>query len=455
MEAKQYIEELVEKARTAQKEFEAYSQKRVDKCVRAIGKIVFDNAGLLAKHAVEETKMGNCKDKIMKNAGKSKAVWYRLKGVKSRGIISYDEKTGIVEVAKPKGVIGCITPTTNPNMTPMQNAMIALKGGNAVVVCPHPRSKKSSMETCELMREALDKCGAPKDLIQCVENPTAEISSLVMSMTDVCVATGGSAMVKAAFSSGRPAYGVGPGNVQVLIDNDADIDDAVTKILAGRIYDNGILCTCEQSVIVPEHIYAKVIEVFKSKGAYYIEDAQTLDKLRRAVFPDGIISKDAVGATPDIIGRISGTYIPEGTKAIIVKAEGIGADDLFNKEKMCPILVAHSYDTWEKAVEIAKENLETDGKGHSVVIHSFNKEHIEYVALNISVSRFAVRQIGSNGLGGAYYNGLNPSATMGCGSWSGSSISENLWWTHLANITRIAYFLDDYTIPDDDCVWEE
>lgn len=453
MDAKEYVQSLVDKARAAQAVFETYSQERVDECVRAIGKAVFDNAEILAREAVDETGMGVYEDKVMKNSGKAKAVWYRLKGVKSRGIIKYDEKMGIVEVAKPKGVIGAITPTTNPNMTPMQNGMAALKGGNAMLVCPHPRSKKTSFHTCELMRAALKEIGAPEDLIQCIPDPTMEMSALVMSMTDVCIATGGSAMVKAAFSSGRPAYGVGPGNVQCLVDRDADLDDAIPKIIRGRTYDNGILCTCEQAAIVPQEKYDEIVDRFVKLGGCYISDPKQLQALRDGIFPNGVINKDAVGASPKALAALSGIEVPADTKFLLVKAEAVGAAEVLNKEKMCPMIVIHAYDTWENAVAIAKASLDIEGTGHSVVIHSFNKEHIEYVGMHINVSRFLVRQIGSNGLGGAYYNGLNPSATMGCGSWSGSSISENLWWHHLVNITRIAYPLDDFVTPSDEEVW--
>lgn len=453
MDAKEYVQNLVDKGRAAQAIFETYSQEEVDACVRAIGKVVADNAALLAREAVEETGMGVYEDKIAKNSGKAKAVWYRLKGVKSRGIIRRDEKMGIVEVAKPKGVIGSITPTTNPTMTPMQNGMVALKGGNAILVCPHPRSKKVSMHTCELMRGALRELGAPEDLIQCIPEPTLETSGLVMALTDVCIATGGSAMVKAAFSSGRPAYGVGPGNVQCLIDRDADLNDAIPKLAKGRIYDNGILCTCEQAVIAPREKYDEVIDRLVAEGGCYVDDPDALRRLRGTIFPGGTINKDVVGAAPQKIGEMAGVRVPHDARFLVVKAEAVGAPELFNKEKMCPVLVAHAYDTWEDAVAIARANLDIEGKGHSVVIHSFNKEHVEYVALHINVSRFLVRQIGSNGLGGTYYNGLNPSATMGCGSWSGSSISENLWWDHLVNITRIAYLLEDFVTPTDEEVW--
>ncbi|HSQ90223.1 aldehyde dehydrogenase family protein, partial [Romboutsia sp.] len=270
MQAREYVLDLIQKARIAQKEFEKFSQEQVDEAVRAIGKAVYDNGEMLARMAVDETQMGVYEDKIVKNKGKSKAVWNKLKGAKSRGIIRYVEEEGIVEVAKPIGVVGAVTPTTNPTMTPMHNAMIALKGGNALVICPHPRAKNTGLKTVELMREALKAVGAPQDLIQIVDEPSVEISNLVMQLSDACISTGGPGMVKVAYSSGKPAFGVGAGNVQCLIDKDAKVEEVVPKVIKGRIYDNGILCTCEQSAICPKDMYDDFIELLVQQGAYYI-----------------------------------------------------------------------------------------------------------------------------------------------------------------------------------------
>lgn len=453
IEAREYVQGLIDKARVAQQEFEKLSQEQVDEAVRAIGKAVYDNGELLARMAVDETRMGVYEDKIVKNKGKSKAVWNKLKGVKSRGIIKYIEEEGLVEVAKPIGVVGAVTPTTNPTMTPMQNAMIALKGGNALVICPHPRGKESGKKTVEVMNEALAKLGMPQNLIQIVDEPTVEISNLIMQLSDACVSTGGPGMVKVAYSSGKPAYGVGAGNVQCLIDWDANIKELVPKVVKGRTYDNGILCTCEQSAICPSDKYDEFIDEIVSKGAYYVENDEEIDALRKALFPNGMIHKDCVGATPVVIAQMAGFEVPEGTKLLLVKTQGSGEDDYFSKEKMCPVLAAYKYDTWEEAVEIARRNLELEGKGHSVVIHSYTKENIEYAATILPVSRFGVNQIGSSGLGGSFTNGLNPTATLGCGSWGNNSISENLWFHHLVNISRISYDMPSKPIPTDDEIW--
>ena len=453
MEAREYVLDLIQKARIAQQEFEKYSQEKVDEAVRAIGKAVYDNGEMLARMAVDETRMGVYEDKIVKNKGKSKAAWNKLKGVKSRGILRYIEEEGLVEVGKPIGVVGAVTPTTNPTMTPMQNAMIALKGGNALVICPHPRAKNTGVKTVELMREALEAVGSPKDLIQIVEEPSVEISNLVMQLSDACISTGGPGMVKVAYSSGKPAFGVGAGNVQCLIDKDANIDEVVPKVIKGRIYDNGILCTCEQNAICPSEKYDELISGLIANGAYYVKEQEEVDALRKALFPEGKMNVACVGATPFDIAKMAGIDIQEDTKLLVVKVEKYGTDDYFSKEKMCPVLSAYRYDTWEQAVNIANANLEYEGKGHSVTIHSYTKENIEYAAQILPVSRFAVNQIGSSGLGGSFVNGLNPTATLGCGSWGNNSISENLWFNHLINISRIAYEIPGKRVPTDDEIW--
>lgn len=455
MDTKEYISGLISQARVAQQEFETYTQQQVDACVRVIGKAIYDHADPLAKQAVEETGMGLYEDKILKNTGKAKAVWQALKNEKSRGIIAYRKELGLVEIAKPIGVVGAVSPTTNPNTTPMHNAMIALKGGNAIIICPHPRAKMSGKATVELMREALGTVGAPKDLIQIVDEPTMEASALIMSMTDACISTGGPSMVKAAYSSGKPAFGVGAGNVQCLVDRDVELSEVVPKVVRGRTYDNGVLCTCEQCVICPREKVDEMVALFQQQGALYLSEREELDAFRKATFPGGLINKDYVGQTAVKIGKLAGLPVKEDTKLILVKAEGHGADELFTKEKLCPILALCVYDTWEEAVAIAKANLEIEGKGHSCVLHSNTKEHIESAAESISVSRFSVNQIGSSSLGGAMNNGLNPTSTLGCGTWGNNSISENLWYKHLINVSRLAYVIPDAVIPSDEEIWNE
>jgi succinate-semialdehyde dehydrogenase len=451
-----YLNELIANARAAQCEFEKYSQDRVDACVRAIGKIIYDNAETLARMAVDESKIGIYEDKIVKNKSKPLATWKKLKGVKSRGIIRRIEEEGIVEIAKPIGIVGAVTPVTNPIITLPHNAMVALKGANAIIFCPHPSAKYCGAHAVKLMREALEKLGAPANLIQIVEEPTIEISGLVMKMTDACISTGGPGMVKAAYSSGKPAIGVGAGNVQCLVGEDADFKNAIPKIVSGRGYDNGILCTCEQTMIYPASKTAEIFAELEKCNAYLIKDSKELDLLRKSVFPDGgAINKSLVGTSAFNIASKSGFSVPETTKVLVVAVEKHGREEIFTREKLCPILAAVPYKTWEEAVAIAADNLDQEGKGHSVVIHSFDTAKIEYAALNLCVSRFSVNQQGSASLGGTLRNGLNPTATLGCGSWGNNSISENLWWHHLVNISRIAYEIKGINVPSDAEIWGE
>lgn len=455
MNASEYVADLVAKARVAQKQFETYSQEKVDEAVRAIGKAVFDDAEAISRMAVEETGMGLYEDKLAKNLGKAKGIWAALKGKKSRGVIRHIEEEGLTEVGKPIGVIGAVTPVTNPTSTPMHNAMISLKGGNAIIVCPHPRAKACGKVTVDAMNKGLRAIGAPENLIQIVENPTLEITTLVMKSADVCISTGGPAMVKTAYSSGKPAFGVGPGNIQCLIGEDADIPDAVAKIIRGRTYDNGILCTCDQTAICPRSKVDEIVREFVANGCYFAETPEDVAKVRNVSFVDGVLNKDLVGAKPDAIAKAAGLTIAPDAKLIMAKLEKCGADEPLAREKLFPVLGLYAYDTWEQAVDIAVANILHEGIGHSAVIHSFNKDNIEYAALRIPVSRFSVNQPGSNSLGGSFVNGLNPTLTLGCGSWGNNSISENLWYTHLINISRIAYLKPGATIPSDEEVWGE
>lgn len=455
MDLKNYIEDMINKARVAQKEFETYSQEDIDKAVRAVGKAIYDEGEPLAKMAIEETHMGSYEDKVLKNKGKAMAVWNHLKNKKSVGIIRYIEEQGLVEVAHPKGVIGAITPVTNPVMTPMHNAMIALKGANAIILAPHPAGKHSGKKSCDIMRAALKEVGAPVDLIQCIEPEmvSVESSALLMGMADVCVATGGPGMVKAAYSAGKPAYGVGAGNMQCIMDEDADIVDAVPKIIRGRCYDNGVLCTCEQNVICHEDKLDAIVAEFKKQGGYYVDDPKKVEMLRDFIFPEGQLNKKAVGLQAYDIARMAGFEVPKDTKLLLAKARGAGRADTFSREKLFPVLAVYTYKTWKEAVDIAIANLEYEGKGHSCTLHSFTKENIEYAGIKLPVSRVLINGIGSSGVGGAYTNGFAPTATLGCGSWGNNSISENLDYHHLINISRIGYTDPSKKTPTPEEIW--
>lgn len=453
MDAQTQIKQMVEKARMAQKAYEDFSQEQVDAIVKAMGKVVYDNAEMLARLAVDETAMGVYEDKVMKNRGKAKTIWNSLRGKKSVGIISRDELTGISEVAKPMGVVAAVSPTTNPIVTPMCNSMFALKGRNAIIIAPHPRAKGCSSLTVKMMNEAIAKLGAPQNLIQIIEEPSIDLTNALMEAADVVVATGGMAMVKSAYSSGKPAYGVGAGNVQVIVDRDVDFDDAAKKIIAGRTFDNGIICSGEQTVIAHEDDYAAVMEAFVANGAYIAKDDSEKEAIRKTLFVNGMMSKDVVGQSVATIANLAGITVPVGTRVILVEADGHGHADILCHEKMCPVMATFKYKTFEEAVEIAQANLDVEGRGHSASIHSHTQEHIEYAGDRLTISRLVVNQPSSTTAGGSFFNGFSPTTTLGCGSWGNNSISENLSYKHLINISRIGNVRKNVEVPNDEQIW--
>lgn len=453
MDAKEIVAGFIARARAAQAEYENFSQEQADAIVRACAKAVYDNAEPLARMAVDETRMGVYEHKIKKNQGKSKVIWNDLKNKKSVGLLSYNPATGITEIARPVGVVGAVTPCTNPIVTPMSNTMFALKGLNAIIVGPHPRAKKCSTETVRLMNEAIKPLGAPENLIQIIEEPTVEISAELMRAVDVVVATGGMPMVKSAYSSGKPAYGVGAGNVQCIIDRGVDIKKVVPMIIEGREFDNGIICSGEQTVIIPREEYGEVVAELERGGCLYIEDAAEREKLVSILFPGGIMNKDLVGVSAAKVCEAAGIAAPVGVRVVAVKADGWGKGFMLSKEKMCPVFSLYAYDTFEEAVEIAQANLNVEGRGHSVSLHSNDRAHQLYAGEKLTVSRVLLNQICSTMNGGSFFNGLAPTTTLGCASWGNNSISENFTYKFLLNIIRVADRVEPTHIPTDAEIW--
>lgn len=455
MNNKQEIKDLIVKAKIAQEELATYSQEELNAIVKVIAKTVYDNAEVLARMAVEETEMGVYEDKVTKNRGKARAIYNNIKDKKSVGIIEKDEAKGLTLIAKPIGVVGAATPTTNPIVTPMCNSMFALKGGNSIIISPHPRSKKCSSYTVDLINAEVKKQGVrcPENAIQILRDPSIEDSAELMKSVDVVLATGGAAMVKSAYSSGKPSFGVGPGNVQVIIDRDVDFKEATAKIIDGRKFDNGIICSGEQSMIIPAEKYDEVLSAAKQNGAFYVDDTETVDIFRKVLFQNGIINKDVVGQSVQTIAKLAGVSVPEGTKVIILKANGVGTEDVLCKEKMCPVMIALKYDTFEDAVRIAQTNLNYEGKGHTAAIHSNNSEHIDYAGVNLTISRLVVNAPSSTTAGGTLVNGFAPTTTLGCGTWGNNSISENLDYKHLINVSRIGRIIEGKIPPTDEEIW--
>jgi len=448
------INDLVERARIAQAKYESFTQQQVDAIVRDIGKFVYDNAEALAKMAVEETEMGSLEDKILKNKGKARVIWNNLKDKRSRGVIGEDTETNLVFVAKPMGVVAAVTPVTNPIVTPMCNGMFALKTGNAVIFASHPKAQKcAEYLTSEFMKIVKSHEG-PDDLIQVVTNGSVEKTQKLMQSADVVVATGGGAMVKSAYSSGKPSFGVGAGNVPVIIDRNINLKEAVEKIVDGASFDHGIICSHEQFVLAPEENFDQTIELFTNTGkVWFTDDKLQIQKLREVVFLDGYLNKDVVGKSASDVGKMAGIDVPDSAKLILLPADGSGTEDVLAKEKLCPVIAIVPYSTFENAVAMAKANLLVEGAGHSAALHSNDDENIKMAGLELPISRLVVNQPSSTSAGGSLTNGFAPTTTLGCGSWGGNSISENLDYKHLMNVSRIGRVIADKEVPSDEEIW--
>ena len=448
------VQELVARARKAQAAFEDFSQEQVDAIVRDFGKYVYDNAENIAEAAHNETGLGTYEDKVAKAKGKARVIWNNLKGKKSRGIIGEDEDAGLIFVAKPMGVVAAVCPVTNPIVTPMCNAMFALKAGNAVIFAPHPKAEAATRDLTKAYREILKRHSAAEDLVQMVTNGSVETTQALMKAADVVVATGGGAMVKAAYSSGKPSYGVGAGNVPVVIDRDVDLKDAAEKIVAGASFDNGIICSHEQFVLTPDELYEDTVQAFLATGkVWYTADTDQVQKLREVVFPNGHLNKDVVGKPAREIAAKAGIDIPEEVRVILVRADGSGTEDILAKEKLCPVVAIFPYGTFEEAVARAKANLLVEGAGHSAALHSNDEEHIRQMGVELPVSRLVVNQASALTAGGSLTNGFAPTTTLGCGSWGGNSISENLDYKHLMNVSRIGKPITGKRVPTDEEIW--
>ncbi len=448
------VQELVTKARVAQAKFEKFTQEQVDAIVRDFGKYVYDNAESIARGAHKETGLGVFEDKVAKAKGKARVIWNNLKGKKSRGIIGEDEDANLIYLAKPMGVVAAVCPVTNPIVTPMCNAMFALKAGNAVIFAPHPKAEYATRDLTAAYRDILKRHNAPEDLVQMVTSGSVETTQALMKAADVVVATGGGAMVKSAYSSGKPSYGVGAGNVPVVIDRGVDLQDAADKIVTGASFDNGIICSHEQFVLTPEEQFQDTIKAFMDTGrVWYTEDETQIEKLRQIVFPDGHLNKDVVGRSAREIARKAGIDVPETVRVILVRAKGAGRDDVLAKEKLCPVVAIFPYGDFDQAVAMAKANLLVEGAGHSAALHSNDEDHIRRMGLELPISRLVVNQPSALTAGGSLTNGFAPTTTLGCGSWGGNSISENLDYKHLMNVSRIGKMITHKKVPTDEEIW--
>jgi sulfoacetaldehyde dehydrogenase len=451
--AKDYVAGLMERARKAQKIAETFSQEKVDELVGAMAWAIVkdENAKPLAKLAYEESQLGYYDAKYIKLQKKVRGAYRDMKYKKSVGVIERDEEKGIIKIAKPVGVVGAITPCTNPAATPVINAMGAIKGRNAIVFSPHPRSKKTCVMLCNILRNVLKKYGAPEDLIIAIENPTLEMSSEVMKQCDLIIATGGGALVKAAYGSGTPAYGVGAGNAVVIVDETADLDDACHKIMLSKTFDFATSCSSDNAIVVQSSVYNTVLEKLKKEGGYLLTPEEKA-KLQKAMFlEDGHLNpKSGITAqAADVIANIAGFSVPEGTRFLMVEEEGQGAQHPFSGEKLSVVLTVYKYDKFEEAIDKVNAIHEWSGKGHSCGIHSTNEEHIEALYEKTYTSRVMVRQPVSYGNSGNWDNGMPFTLSLGCGTWGGNISSENITWKHMINVTWVSYPIKE-VIPSDE-----
>lgn len=444
-----YVAELFSRARKAQAIAEDFSQRKVDELAAAIvyslsrEKTALD----IAQLAFEETGMGKVESKYSKLAKKMPGCFHNVKDQKTVGIIEYNREMGITKIAKPVGVIGALVPVTNCEATPVFKGMLALRGRNAVVFAPHPNGKKTTIRVVEIMRSILEKNGAPADLFVCVESPSIEMAKEVMRQSDLIMATGSGDMVRSAYSSGKPSYGVGAGNAPIIVDETADIPDAARKIKIGKIGDNASGCSAENSLIIQEGIYDQLLDALKKEGGY-LASKDEKEKLKSAMWPDGKINRNIVAQPALRIAEIAGIKIPESTAFIMVEEEGIGKGYPFSGEKLSLVLTLYKYRSFKEA--IAKVNAITDysGRGHSCGIHSFDRERILELALHTRTSRVTVRQPHGVANSGTWYNGLSFTFSLGCGTWGGNIVSENITQKHYINVTQLAEPIDRTEPPE-------
>ncbi len=434
------FEKKLSQVREAQKKFAEYSQEQVDKIFKAAA-IAANMARIpLAKMAVEETGMGIVEDKVIKNHYAAEYIYNKYKDTKTCGVISRDTAFGLTEIAEPIGIIGAVIPTTNPTSTAIFKALICLKTRNGIIISPHPRAKKSTIAAAKIVLEAAVKAGAPENIIGWIDVPSLELTNALMRNSDTILATGGPGMVKSAYSSGKPALGVGAGNTPVIIDSTADIKVAVNSIIHSKTFDNGMICASEQSVTVLADIYDEVKKEFAARGCYFLKDDE-IDKVRKTILINGSLNARIVGQSAYKIAQLAGVEVPEKTKVLIGEVESVDISEEFAHEKLSPVLGMYKAETFDEALAKAAQLVADGGYGHtsSLFIHPAQTEKIEKHYHAMKTCRIVINTPSSHGGIGDLYNfALTPSMTLGCGSWGGNSVSENVGVKHLLNIKRVA-----------------
>ena len=435
------LQETILKVKKAQEEFSKFSQEKVDEIFKAAA-IAANSARIpLAKMAVEETGMGIVEDKVIKNHYAAEYIYNKYRNEKTCGVVEEDTSYGIRKVLEPIGIIGAVIPTTNPTSTAIFKTLICLKTRNGIIISPHPRAKKSTIEAAKVVLEAAVKAGAPENIIAWIDVPSLELTNTLMQSVDTILATGGPGMVKAAYSSGKPALGVGAGNTPAIIDETADIILAVNSIIHSKTFDNGMICASEQSVIVLDKVYNQVREEFIKRGCYLLNPEET-EKVRKTIIINGALNAKIVGQKAHTIATLAGVDVPENTKILIGEVESVELTEEFAHEKLSPVLAMYKANDFEDAISKARKLIEDGGLGHtsSLYINTITeKEKIEEFYSNMKTCRVLINTPSSQGGIGDLYNfKLTPSLTLGCGSWGGNSVSENVGIKQLLNVKTVA-----------------
>lgn len=441
-EEQQHIDDLVNRVSKAQKEYATFSQEKVDEIFKRVALKLSSLRIPLAKMAVEETGMGVLEDKVIKNHFAAEYIYNKYKNTKTCGVLEEDRLNGIMKVGDPIGVIAGIIPTTNPTSTTIFKALIALKTRNAIIFSPHPRAKKCTVETARLILEEAIKAGAPENIIGWIENPTITLSQKLMThpKVDTILATGGPGMVRAAYTSGKPALGVGAGNTPAVIDETAEIKMAVSSVLISKTFDNGMICASEQSVVVVKDIYEDIKNEFIVRGAYFLNEKEK-KALGKVIIIDGHVNAEIVGQPAYKVAALANIKVPVKTKVLIAEVEEVGPQEPFSAEKLSPVLAMFKVEDFEEAALKAKALVSFGGNGHTSVLYTNpnNHDRIKHYGELIHTARIVINSPSSQGALGDLYNfKLEPSLTLGCGSWGGNSVSENIGVKHLMNIKTVA-----------------
>ena len=446
----EYIAGLVQRARVAMDQIQDLTQEDVRRISKAIGWLAVNKAEEWADFMYEETGMGRIQSKIDRTKGRARGLTRDHMNAKTVGVVEVDEEKQLVKIAKPVGVVASLVPTTVPMGVVFIGAMNAIMGRNATVFSPHPRAKKSTMKACEDIRALLRKMGYPEDLLICIEEPSIEKTNSLMQQADLIVATGGKPMVKAAYSSGTPAFGVGAGNVVVVIDETADIKDAAQKIMTAQLNDYAIGCSTENSMVIEKNIYDDMIAACKETGAY-VCNAEEKAKLQAFLWTaPHKLNPNAICLPAPEMARRAGFEIPEDSNWLIVEETGYGEEYPFSGEKLSVVVTAYKYNEFNDAIELVNGIQAYSGAGHSCGIHSFNDDHIMEYALRTHTSRVAVRMTVGTSNAGNWNNGMPFTINLGCGTWGGNITSENVTWKNYINTTWVAREIANYKVPTDE-----